>query len=376
MSRRYDVAVVGLGAMGSAAAAHAARRGAATIGLERFALGHDLGASGGRSRIIRKAYFESPHYVPLLERAYALWGGLERESGIPLVQRMGVLVAGNPDGATLRGVGESARTFGIPVEYLDTADLRKRFPQARILDGEAGILEPEAGAVFPERGIAAHLAIARRAGATLLGDTEVRTIERRGPDVVLHLAGGATVRAAHAVVCAGPWLASAFERFGFPVRVQRNVQFWFEPADRAAFFPDRLPAFLIERDGLPAALYGIPDLGEGVKAALHGDGAFVDPDALDREIHLDEIERMRGMLAQWLPGAAGRFVAGKACMYALTPDQHFIIGREPETGAIVAGGFSGHGYKFAPAIGELLAQLALDGGAPLDIGFLSPQRFR
>jgi sarcosine oxidase len=375
MSDRYDVAVIGLGAMGSAAAAHAARRGARTIGIERFELGHDRGASGGRSRIIRKAYFESPQYVPLLERAYDLWRELERSSGTRLLQLCGVLIAGDPRSQIVAGVGDAARRYGIPVERLTASELRERFPQMEPLPGEIGILEPEAGIVFPEAGIAAHLDSARQAGATLIGSTRVLDANRTGEGFALRLDGGRTIAARHAIVCAGPWLASAFAGLHVPISVQRNVLYWFAPLE-PVFSPDRLPAFLLDRPGLPAPLYGFPDLGDGVKIAFHGHGDHVDPDALDRDVHEGEIATVHAALHDWMPQAAGAFLDGKACMYAMTPDAHFAIGRDPASGLVVAGGFSGHGYKFAPVVGELLAQLALDGRTRLDIGFLSPQRFR
>jgi sarcosine oxidase len=373
--KRYDAAVIGLGGMGSAAAAHLARRGADVIGLDRFPLLHALGASSGRSRIIRKAYFEDIAYVPLLQRAYELWHELERTTALPLLSMCGVLMVGRDSSELTTGVTRASQAFDIPVRTLDAREMRRAYPQLRPLDDEFGVLEPDAGVVFPENALAAHLDVALAHGATLAGQVNVTgwSASRNGISVEIdHVQAFETQRV---IVCAGPWTASTFARLGLPITVQRNVQYWFRPRT-GDFTPERFPAFMIDREGLPAPLYGFPDLGDGVKVALHGFGSTTSADELNRDVSAGEVEQIRRLLSTWMPDAAGDLTGVKACMYALTPDQHFAIGRDPgDARVIVAGGFSGHGYKFAPVVGELLAQLALDGGTELDIGFLSPARF-
>ena len=369
-----DVAVLGLGAMGSAACSHLAARGLRVMGFERFDLGHELGSSAGRTRIIRKAYYEHPAYVPMLERSYELWRDLERRSHVRLLDLFGVLCVGNEDSAVVRGVRASAKHYGLPVEELSTADLRARYPMLRILDGEAGTLERDAGIVYPERGVAAHVASAREHGAVLCDRAEVKAIERAADAVTVRFANGERVRCARLIVCAGPWSRALLSDLALPLRVERNMQFWFEP-EPGRCTPHDLPAFLLDRQGWDVPVYGVPDIGMGVKFASHGSSDAADADRLQRSASDDEIARARHLLAQWIPRAAGPLVASKACMYTVTPDHHFAIGYHPRDSRIViACGFSGHGYKFAPVIGEIVADLAMDRHPSFDLDFLSLER--
>lgn len=244
----------------------------------------------------------------------------------------------------------------------------------RVLDDEAGILEREAGVVFPERGISAHLACARDDGAALHDYAHVTSIERASGALTLHFASGERVRCARLIVCAGPWSRALFPELALPLRVERNLQFWFEP-DPGTCTRRELPAFLLDREGWDVPVYGVPDIGMGVKFGSHGSGDATDADRLPRDVSDGEVARARRLLAQWMPCAAGPLVASKACMYTLTPDHHFAIGYHPRDSRIViACGFSGHGYKFAPVIGEIAADLALDRRPAFDLGFLALER--
>lgn len=372
---RYDVAVIGLGAMGSAACAHLAQRGARTIGFEQNALGHDEGSSGGRSRIIRKAYFEDVAYVPLLERSYELWRELESLTQQTLLALCGVLVVDRANGTTIGGVALAARAHNVPIVVFDSTGLRRAYPQLTMHDDEAGILEPDAGVVFPEAGIAAHLSVARARGATLLERVRVRGWERRRGAIRVRYGEGLTIEANRVIVAAGAWTPQLIGADALPLQVQRNVQYWFE-SNGTGYDPAHFPAFFLEREGLPAPLYGMPDFGDGVKVALHGYGALADPDFLDRSVHETEVGRIASIAKDFLPELTPRLRSTKVCMYTNTPDAHFAIGTDRnDDGVILACGFSGHGYKFAPAIGEVLAQLALEGESRLQIGFLDPDRF-
>ena len=360
--------------MGSAAAARLAARGANVLGLEQFALGHDLGASSGRTRIIRRAYFESPRYVPLLERAYALWHELEAATATTLLDLCGLLVVGPNDGDAPRGVALASERFGIPVEMLSPSQLVRRWPQFCLGDGEIALFEAGAGVVFPERAIAAMQAHARECGATLRGDAPVTSWEAHGRGMRVHVADASAIDADRVVVTAGPWLGEIARSLALPLVVQRNVQLWFEPAT-AGFGREDFPAFFLERAGLPGPLYGFPDFGDGLKAALHGAGEATRADDLDRSVRDEDERRVRAALSPFLPGAAGALRSGKACMYALTPDAHFAIGSDPrDANVVVAGGFSGHGFKFAPVVGEIVAELVLDGRTAFDIEFLGLHR--
>lgn len=242
----YDVVVVGLGGMGSAAAAHLAKRGKRVLGLEQFVLGHELGSSAGRTRIIRKAYFEDVAYIPLLERAYELWRELERETDGLLLDLVGTLVVGTARSGTLDGVRLAVERYGIGIQELTRAQTTQRFPQTRLLPDEIGLLEPEAGIVFPERGIAAHQHLASRLGAQLRGNVRVIGWQRNHAGTLcIELDGGETVEAEELVLCAGPWLSQIGRELGLPLSIQRNTQIWFTPAT-SSFARGRLPTFFLE----------------------------------------------------------------------------------------------------------------------------------
>jgi sarcosine oxidase len=347
------------------------------VGIEQFERGNDRGASTGRSRMIRKAYFEDAAYVPLLLRAYDAWRELEAETGLSILHQTGILMVGSPDCMILAGARSSAQAHGLAYEELDRNDVGKRFPAFTLRDGEAAIFEPEGGFLAPELANEAHLRVAETHGAEMRFDTRVVRWypSSAGGGLRLELGDGSTLEAARVAICTGPWITEVIGEIGVPLTIQRNVQHWFEPAD-GRFAIGKLPAFFADRDDQPCRLYGFPDHGFGIKAAFHGYGEHSTADELDREIHDYDVEPVRRALDNLLPGAAGRYLGGKACMYALTPDENFVVAPHPrDPRIVVVGGFSGHGFKFAAVIGEIVTGLLLDGGTPFDIGFLAPQRF-
>jgi sarcosine oxidase len=372
---QYDVAVVGLGGIGAASLAHVARRGARAIGIERYGRLHDLGASSGQSRIIRKAYFEDPAYVPLLERAYALWHDLETETRRALLDLVGILMVGAPDRNGIAGTLRSARRYDLPLDVYDAAEIAHRFPGTAPHSDEIGLFERHAGIVFPEEALAAHLEIAGAHDAEMHFETRVTSWERRNGVLRIALDGGDAVDAARVVFAPGMWAAELLADLNLPLRVQRNVQIWFEPTtrlfDRGAF-----PAFFVDRAALAAPLYGFPAIDGLLKAALHGYGDVTGPEVMEREIRAGDVAVLREALDGWMPGAGGAYRRGKACAYALTPDENFIVDRHPDDPSVtIACGFSGHGYKFCPVIGEIVADLALDGDTSYDIDFMKLGRF-
>jgi sarcosine oxidase len=361
--------------MGSAAAAHLASRGLRVLGLEQFGPAHERGASTGRSRIIRKAYFEDPAYVPLLARAYELWRALEVESASDVLRITGMLMLGPPESAMLQGAAASARLHGLDLEELAPEAARERFPAVRVRDGEAALFEPEAGFVRPEAAVAAHLAVARARGADLRFDAPVAGWDATADGVRVTLADGQRVTAGRLVLCLGPWFDARAAELGVEVRVQRNVQAWFR-ADHERFRVGNLPVFFVDRSDYPAPFYGFPDFGDGIKAAFHGHGETTSPESLRRNADVAELERLRLALDELLPGAGGPVRDAKVCMYSLTPDEHFVIDAHGELpNVIVAGGFSGHGFKFCSVVGEIVADLVERGESRHDIGFLSARRF-
>jgi sarcosine oxidase len=373
---KYDLVVVGLGGMGSATVAHASDRGYRVLGVDQFARGHDFGASSGRTRIIRKAYFEAAEYVPLLTRAYELWRQLQERTNYPLLNLSGLLIVGRENGSIIQRTLNAAIQHQLPLERLEAADLVRRFPGTNILPHEYGLYEREAGMVFPERAVQAHLHVAENNGAELRFGARVTAYHANEKEIRVNFTDGTAVRTGKLAVCAGPWTSQILQQLHLPLHVQRNVQIWFHPST-PAFRIGHFPTFLIERETWPARLYGMPDLGDGLKAAFHGFGEQTDATHLDRSIRTEDIVSVRQALEDFLPGAAARFASGKACMYTLTPDENFIVDRHPEDERIVvAAGFSGHGFKFAPVIGEVVADLAFDGQARHSISFLRLNRFQ
>jgi sarcosine oxidase len=373
----YDVAIVGLGGIGSAIAAHCAGRGASVIGLEQFGPAHDRGSSHGRSRMIRQAYFEDAAYVPLVLRSYELWRVLEKQSGQDLLQITGVLSVGEETSTIISGTQRAAAKHGLRLEKWSRGELIESYPSLRLLENEVALFEPDGGVLDPERSVRAHLDAAKTAGAELRFETIVRAWEASDGGVTVTLHDGTRLSAKRLILSLGPWFKEVLEGLGVTLRVQRNVQVWFRPANKAYRAPG-FPAFLLDRAGLSAPLYGFPDFGDGVKLAFHGFGDLTTADELNRGVdQARDIEPVARATDEWMPGAAADFREAKPCMYSLTPDGNFVIDRHPQhANVILCGGFSGHGFKFAPVIGEIAADLALEGGSRHRIDFLSLKRFQ
>lgn len=370
MAQKADVIILGLGAMGSAAAYHLARRGAQVIGLEQYTPAHDRGSSHGRSRIIREAYFEHPNYVPLIQRAYEQWRALQEESGTRLLVMTGGLMIGPEDGVLVQGALASARTHHLPYELITADEVQRRFPPFRLRPGTVAVQEPNAGVLFPEACVRAHLDGAARARAALHFDEPVVRWTADGGRVEV-VTAARTFAASRLVVTAGPWAPQILGTLGLPLAVERNVMYWFAPLRTpAAFGPERFPIYICEyrKD---AFFYGFPAvLGDGIKVAHHHSGVFCTPETIRREVAPDEVAQMRGLLAGHLPDANGSLLQTATCMYTNTPDGHFIIDRHPQWSHVtLACGFSGHGFKFASVVGEVLADLAVDGWTrhPIDL---------
>jgi sarcosine oxidase len=374
----YDVIVVGLGGMGSAAAYHLARRGQRVLGLERFEPVHHHGSSHGGSRIIRQSYFEDPAYVPLLLRAYELWDRLTQDSGREIITLTGGLFLGRPDSVTVAGSLRAARQWSLPHEVLDAAEIRARFPTFNPRDDEVGLFEAKGGFVRPEATVAAHLGLAQRHGADLRYQTPVLRWEAQpGAGVRVWTQDGAYT-ADRLVVCPGAWAPDVLADLDIPFRVERQVMYWFQPdSGIAPFLPDRHPIYIHEDAG-GTQVYGFPAIDGvdgGAKAAFFRRGRRCTAETIDREVHPDEVQTMRAHLNAVLPSLPGRFLRATPCLYTNTPDEHFVIGIHPRHPEVtVACGFSGHGFKFVPVVGEVLADLVTTGATPHPIGLFDPRR--
>ena len=373
MSLTYDVAIVGLGAMGSASAWQLAQRGRRVIGFDRFHPPHQLGSSVGKTRIIREAYWESPFYVPIVRRAYELWDELEKKSGARLLTRTGGLVVGHPDGPLVSGAVKSAEAHGVPYERLDAAEVRRRYPAFKTHEGVVGIVEPRAGVLVPEDSIGAMLGQAQSHGAELHYDEPVDSWAPDGAGFALTTAKG-TYRASQVVLSAGAWMATELPGLKLPLSVARQLLFWVEPAGgRAMFAADRFPIWLWDlEDG--RAFYGFPDFGDGPKVARHHGGPETTADTVRREVRPEESNEVMEFLKWAMPDHFGPVISHGVCMYTNTPDEHFLIDWHPERkGALIVSPCSGHGFKFSPAIGEAVADL-IDGKQPRVA--LDPFKFR
>lgn len=370
----FDVIVIGLGAMGSATAYHAARRGARVLGLDAYPRGHKNGSSHGTTRIIREAYFEAPEYVPLVQRAYTLWRELEAESGRNLLTITGGLNIGAPDSAFVAGARMSAHLHHLPYEELSNRAGAERFPGFRLPEEMVAIYEQTAGILDPEACVFAHLDLATRHGAAIHHSEPVRRWSADGDGVRVETEHG-VYTGARLVITAGPWTSEVLRDIGLPLRVQRIVNVHFAPTAPELFVPERCPIYLMQ---VPEGdYYGFPALpGEGVKIGRHEIGEVCTPETIRRDVDPDEIAMLRAVLDRYLPGAAGDVLWTLTCMYTNTPDRHFILDRHPVHDNVVYGcGFSGHGFKFASVIGEVMADLALGSTTRHDIGFLSAARF-
>jgi sarcosine oxidase len=270
----------------------------------------------------------------------------------------------------------SAAQHGLRLETLSPRQVEDRYPTLRLLPDEVALLEPDGGVLDPERAVRAHLKMAEAAGATLRFQTSMRGWESSGKEVTISLDDDTRVSARTLILSLGPWFKEVMEALGVPLRIQRNVQAWFSPGV-GSYKAGTFPAFLLDRAGLPAPLYGFPDFGDGVKAAFHGFGELTTAEQVDREVNMArDVAPIAAAMEEWMPGAAANFREAKPCMYSLTPDSNFVVDRHPgHTNVILCGGFSGHGFKFAPVIGEIAADLALDGGSRHRIDFLSLKRF-
>jgi sarcosine oxidase len=371
-----SVAIAGLGAMGSAAAYHLARLGHKVVAFDRFSPPHQFASSTGQTRIIREAYYEHPQYVPLIQRAYACWDELEKISGEPLFVKTGGLMIGAPDGPLVAGARASAEKYNLPVDELSASEITRRFPTFQPDDGMSGVFEPRAGLLYADRCIGAHLALARDAAAEFHTNEPVTSWSVDAGRVSVATAEG-TYNADRLILSTGAWMPSLLDGFVLPLEIERTVQHWFTAAVHAERFrSDRFPVYLFEYAQPNLLFYGFPDTGDGIKIARHHQGQPTTAETLERCVTDDEVEGIRSLMTRYLPDANGAHLRSAACMYTNTPDRDFIIDTHPTSSRVlVASPCSGHGFKFASAIGEALADLALGQPTRCDLTPFAIARF-
>jgi sarcosine oxidase len=370
---RCDVAVIGLGAMGSAALCHLARRGVHAVGIERFSPGHERGSSHGESRAIRLGYFEHPSYVPLARAAYERWEELERLTGESVLTRTGVLEIGRPGSILVAGSSEASRLHGIPHEVMGAGEIMRRFPPFTLPADYTGVWQKDGGYVRADLANRLHLKLAKDAGAQVIENRKVLGIEPEA-GVVRVVTEGGTIEAGSVVVAAGAWIGELVPQLAPKLKLTRQVLCWFGAKRPEAVAQGKLPVFAI--DGADDLAYGFPDLGPGFKCASHhSSGPLASADAARQDAGPADEAQMRRFLDTHLPGAAGPLKAMKTCIYTRTPDEDFVLDLLPDDPRIVvASPCSGHGFKFASVIGEVLADLATKGKTRHDISRFSLAR--
>lgn len=380
----YDVIVAGAGSMGSAAGFQLAARGCRVLLLEQFAHSpHEEGSHAGQTRIIRKAYFEDPGYVPLLERAYAGWKQLEAISGEQVYYQTGLLYAGPQQHAVIRGVQNAAEKFSIPLSEVATQERQIRFPSFQFTSDDTILWEPHAGFLLPEKSISLLLQAAVQKGAVI--KTAEKFLDwKKEKSLIRVLTAKNVYHTKKLIITTGAWAGKMPGHQDLPLKVTRQVLIWIKPRDPEQYGPGNFPCWMIAVPGIPGVYYGFPYLsGEkfpgpaGLKFAWHHPGIATDPDQVNRETGRDELQGIVEGIASRFPALQGEIVMHKTCLYTNTPDENFIIDFMPGAGGdvIIACGFSGHGFKFVPVVGEILADLAIHGSTGLPIGFLGVKRF-
>jgi sarcosine oxidase len=378
--KTFDAAVVGLGTMGTFACRDFARRGLSVIGFDQFNPPHDRGSHTGDTRVFRTAYAEHPDYVPLAQHAGALWDRLGGEEGATFLHRTGFLSVGEPESALIAGTKASAEAYDLTVHSLSAEEVQARYPAFQLPAGWDALLEPAAGWIDLDASLRAGLRQAEALGAALHRNTRLEDWQWTGSRFDLSTHGG-VFSAKRLVITAGAWAGRVLQGLNLPLTVVRKLLVWVQP-DRPEYFnPETFPVFASARD----FFYGFPNFrDDGVKLAIHWSLGEVeaDPDSGQSDIGQETIRPVLQAAAELLPslsgelpGAFSRVKRTKTCFYTMTPDEHFIVDRHPQIGDLVfAAGFSGHGFKFAPAIGEALVKMSLCETSSLRLDFLRMKR--
>jgi len=383
LNTSFDVVVIGVGSMGSAACYYLSKRGYKVLGIEQFNISHEYGSHAGQSRIIRKAYFEHPDYVPLLERAYKNWKTLEQESGEQVYFITGLLYAGDPNNQIIKGVKQSAALYNIDLAQLNTVAATDKFPSFKFPENFKILFEPEAGFITPERSICLYTSEAEKNGAIVYSNEKVVEWNQSGSSVTVQTDKN-TYRCDKLIITAGAWAGKMIPGINDKIKVTRQFVVWIKTKNDKEFELNNFPCWMIGDDDKHGCYYGFPLLdtkkfGEpaGLKLAHHYPHDVTDPDKVNRQTTNADIENLKYCLDTYLPGVFDSVLSTKICLYANSPDENFIIDKLPgfEENVSIACGFSGHGFKFASVVGEILADLAIEGETRLPIEFLNAKRF-
>ena len=380
----FDVIVVGLGTAGSATCMELARRGVSVLGIDAFRPPHDSGSHHGASRSIRRAYLEGTAYVPMAIRAWELWRKLEKDTGTHLLVPTENLTIGPADAPAVSGFFISARSYDIPFEDLTAAEVRRQWPQLKPEDGFVAGLETRAGILFPERCIEVMLSEAEKAGAALQFDEKVLGWAETGDSLTVFTTRG-NYQTDRVMMAAGARNKDLLGHYGAPLIPKRVPVYWVEPPVEADFRLGTFPVnfWQVPRGGGSAAegygeFYALPVIDEGgrVKVAAHNNLSDCDPETMNRQVMVEEVLAIREFLGKYLPSLMGRPMKSHVCLYTLTPDGDFFLGSLPGKMRMAAAALAGHGFKFAPVIGEILADFLEEKTPMFDVKMFSPARFQ
>lgn len=380
MNTLFDAIVIGVGSMGAPACYYLSKRGCRVLGLEQFDVVHEFGSHAGQSRIIRKAYFEHPDYVPLLNRAYENWKTLETDTGQQVYYKTGLLYAGPQDHQLISGVKRSAELYHIELNHVQND--RKQFPQIRLPENFELLFEPDAGFLTPEICIRLYAQLAIKCGAEIHTGEKVLNWKKENNDIKV-VTDKKTYISRNLIITAGAWVGKLIASLTDKIKVTRQLLAWVQPKNERDFLLNRFPCWMIA-DDRPGCFYGFPILPvekfgmpHGLKLAYHHPASATDPDHINRNVAEEDINPLRYCLQNYFPGINIHTADYKTCLYANSPDEHFIIDLLPgfDNHVSIACGFSGHGFKFASAVGEILADLAMHEKTSQPINFLRLSRF-
>ena len=377
MHKTFDIIVLGAGAHGSAALYQLSKTNKKICGIDRFTPPHNFGSSHGQTRIIRQAYHESPMYVPLVQEAYNLWYELEDATQEKLLLKTGGIMLGNANASVVTGAKLSAEMHGLDYEYLNAREIKQKFPALKPTNETVAVVEKDAGILFPEKCIAAHLEIAAKNGATLLLNEVVQSINQQKSFIEI-VTDKSTYQTEKLIVSAGAWLNDLMPELNLPLTIERQVLYWFKNENASLqpnLLPGKLPVYIWEYEQ-GKMFYGFPDVGDGIKIALHHAGEKIIPEDL-RNIVADnnEVEDIKQIASTYLE-IEPRFNYADVCMYTNTPDEHFIIDFHPSNNnIIIASPCSGHGFKFASVIGKIVSDMATDQPTQFDLKPFHINRF-
>lgn len=355
----YDVIIVGCGAAGAGAALSLGRSHHRTLVLEQFRLNHLFGSTHGESRIFRTSYHEGRLYVPLSLRAQELWRSLAPPSRGPLIQTTGGLYVGSPDSPLVAGAVASAEHFSLRHEVLSSTQVHDRFPAFTLSKDEVGFWEPAAGWIRPDMALEAMVAEAAGHGAKFHFQEPVTRWNPNDGRVLVETPSG-SYRGKTLILCAGPWSSRLVPELAPSLTLERQVVYWLPPKDRAGdHVPGRMPVFLWQTGEGRGFYYGVPDLGGGVKVGSDVGRPIHTPEEAVAPPKDEEYAPVRDFIADRLPGLDPTRPRAEPCLYTNSPDRHFLVGPHPRWGnVVILSACSGHGFKFAPAVGELAAHLA------------------